>query len=110
MHELMTMIRKRPEVSAADFRRFMKLEYGPTYVAMAEVKRYVQYYLDDLSSGSGAPPVDAIVYIAFGSVEEMKVALATESYANAAGARQAYMLDGPIGIHPTLVAAVKNLV
>jgi uncharacterized protein (DUF1330 family) len=54
--------------------------------------------------------VDAIVYIAFESVEEMKVALATESYAKAAGARQAYMLDGPIGIHPTLVAAVKNLV
>jgi len=110
MHELMTMIRKRPEVSAADFRRFMELEYGQTYVAMPQVKRYVQYYLDDISSGSGAPPVDAIVYIAFESIDEMKVALATESYAKAAAARQVYILDGPFGIHPTLVSATKTLV
>jgi hypothetical protein len=110
MQELMTMIRKRPEVSTADFRRFMELEYGPTYVAMPQVKRYAHYYLDDLSSGSGAPPVDAIVHIAFASVDEMKVALAADSYAKAAQARQTYMLDGPFGIHPTLVAATKNLV
>jgi hypothetical protein len=42
MLRLMTVIRKRPESSTEDFRRFMELEYGPTYVALPQVKEYVQ--------------------------------------------------------------------
>ena len=48
MLRLMTVIRKRPEISTEDFRRFMELEYGPTYAALPQVKEYVQYYLTDL--------------------------------------------------------------
>ena len=110
MYELMTMIRKRPEVSTADFRHFMEHDYGPTYAAMPEVKRYVQYFLDDLSSGEGAPVVDAIVQIAFASSDTMRRALASDAYAAASVLRRAYMVDGAIGIHPTRVAETKILV
>jgi EthD domain len=110
MHELMTMIRKRPDISVADFRHFMEHEYGPIYGTMPEVKRYVQFFLDDLSSGGGAPPIDAIVQIAFASIDDMKVALATDAYRQAVERRKVFMLDGPFGIHPTLIAATKILV
>ena len=110
MHELMTIIRKRPGVSTEDFRHFMEHEYGPTYAAMPQVKRYVQFYLDDMSSGDGAPAVDAIVQIAFSSAEDMKTALATDAYRQAAERRKAFMLDAPEGIYPTRIAATKILV
>ncbi|MFG2376506.1 hypothetical protein ACGFY9_34190 [Streptomyces sp. NPDC048504] len=68
----MTVIRKRPEVSTEDFRRFMELEYGPTYVALPQVKEYVQYYLTDLATDTEEEPIDAIVRIGFESEEEMR--------------------------------------
>jgi hypothetical protein len=110
MHELLTMVRKRPEISTADFRHFMEHEYGSTYAAMPEVRRYVQYFLDDASDGSGAPSVDAIIHIAFSSIDDMKAALATDAYRHAAERRKAFMVDGPIGIHPTRIAQIKSFV
>ncbi|WP_433136338.1 hypothetical protein ACQPZ8_29450 [Actinomadura nitritigenes] len=43
MFTMLTVIRKRPEVSTEEFRRFMQLEYGPTYVALPQTREYVQY-------------------------------------------------------------------
>jgi hypothetical protein len=36
MYTMMTVIRKKPEVSSADFRHFMEFEYGPTYSGLPE--------------------------------------------------------------------------
>jgi hypothetical protein len=54
MFELMTIIRKRPEVSTEEFRVFMEHEYGPTYVAMPQTRSHTHYYLDDLTTDGRA--------------------------------------------------------
>ncbi|HEX5403911.1 MAG TPA: hypothetical protein VFX16_16615 [Pseudonocardiaceae bacterium] len=77
MYTLMTVIRKRPEVSTAEFRRFMESEYGQTYVAMPRTKEYIQYYLDDLATDGADEPIDAIVQISFESQDTMREALRT---------------------------------
>jgi hypothetical protein len=103
MLRMMTVIRKRPEVSTEDFRRFMEREYGPTYVALPQVKEYVQYYLTDLAPDGEEDPIDAIVRIGFASEEEMRAALATEAYQQAHELRKAYMRDTSVGIHPAVL-------
>ncbi|MEB8338235.1 EthD domain-containing protein [Streptomyces endophyticus] len=99
----MTVIRKRPEVSTEDFRRFMEDEYGPTYVALPQVREYVQYYLSD-SGGDGAEdPIDAIVRISFDSEATMREALATDAYRKAHELRKAWMRDTSVGIHSAVL-------
>ena len=57
MYTLMTVLRKRPEVSTEDFRHFMEHDYGPAYVSLPQVRHYVQRYVTDLTA---APePIDA---------------------------------------------------
>ncbi|MBB5153314.1 hypothetical protein BJ970_000848 [Saccharopolyspora phatthalungensis] len=72
MFTMMTVIRKRPEVSTEDFRRFMELEYGTSYVELPQTREYVQYYLDDVMTDGAEDPIDAIVHISFESQEEMR--------------------------------------
>ncbi|WP_405927244.1 EthD domain-containing protein [Streptomyces sp. NBC_00035] len=110
MLRLMTVIRKRPEVSTEDFRRFMELEYGPTYVALPQVKEYVQYYLADLAADGEEEPIDAIVRIALESEQEMHEALATEEYQKAHELRTAYMRDTSVGIHSAVLDRRVQLV
>src|ERR1700749_2423778 len=99
MLTLMTVIRKRPEVSTEDFRRFMETEYGPVYAALPQVREYVQYYLADLAADEAEEPIDAIVRISFDSEAAMREALATEGYRKAHELRKAYMRDTSAGIH-----------
>jgi len=71
MFTLMTVIRRRPEVSTEDFRRFMQHEYGPTYAGLPQTCSYVQHYLSDVDDRRAEPPIDAIVQIAFDSEEDI---------------------------------------
>ncbi|MGW2549604.1 EthD domain-containing protein [Streptomyces sp. NPDC001635] len=110
MLTLMTVIRKRTEISTEDFRHFMEHEYGPTYAALPQVREYVQYYLSD-SGGDGAEePIDAIVRISFDSEAAMREALATEEYRRAHGLRQAYLRDTSAGIHSAVLDRQVRLV
>ncbi|WP_420311122.1 hypothetical protein ACOB87_20070 [Streptomyces sp. YS-B37] len=47
MITLMTVIRKKPEVSTEDFRHFMKHEYGPTYQALPQTRAYKKLRLQE---------------------------------------------------------------
>jgi EthD domain-containing protein len=110
MLTLMTVIRKRPEVSTDDFRRFMEHDYGPTYASLPQVREYVQYYVSD-SGGDGAEePIDAIVRISFDSEATMREALATEEYRKAHDLRKAYMRDTSVGIHSAVLDRQVHLV
>jgi hypothetical protein len=35
---MLTVIRKRPEVTTEEFRHFMEVEYGPTYAALPQTR------------------------------------------------------------------------
>lgn len=65
MFTLLTVIRKKPEISAESFRHFMQHDYGPTCVGLPETREHVQYYLDDLATDGAEQPIDAIVRISF---------------------------------------------
>jgi uncharacterized protein (TIGR02118 family) len=99
MISLITVIRKRPEISTEDFRRFLKHEYGPTYQAMPQVSAYIQYHVADLATDGAEEPIDAIVQITFNSPEAMTEALSTEAYRQAHAMRQKYMRETSTGIH-----------
>jgi uncharacterized protein (DUF1330 family) len=101
----MTVLRKRPEVSTEEFRHFMEHEYGPAYVAMPQVRRYVQRYVTDLTTDP-AEPMDAIVEISFDSSQAMRAALDTDTYRQAHRLRQAYMAD----VHSAVVDREVTLV
>lgn len=103
MHTLLTVIRKRPEISTEDFRRFMEFEYGPTYAALPQVRGYEQYYLADLATDGAEDAIDAIVRISFDSEDGMREALATQEYRRAHALRQKYMRDTSVGIHSALL-------
>jgi hypothetical protein len=110
MHELITVIRKRPEISTEDFRRFMEHEYGPVYAALPQTRRYVHYYLHDLATDGAEPPIDAIVQISFESPEDMAVALSTDAYKKAAERRKAFMQESSRGIHAAMIDRIVTLV
>ena len=110
MFTLMTVIRKRPEVSTEDFRRFMGSEYGPLYATLPQVREYVQYYLSDLARDGAEEPFDAIVRISFDSEATMREALATEEYRKAHDLRKPYMRDTSIGIHSAVLEQQVQLV
>jgi hypothetical protein len=110
MYTLMTVIRKRPEISTEEFRRFMAVEYGPTYAGMPQVTEYVQYYLSDLATDGAEEPIDAIVHITFESAEAMREALDTDAYRQAHELRKKYMRDTSLGIHSALVDRRVQLV
>jgi hypothetical protein len=110
MFTMMTVIRKRPEVSTEDFRRFMELEYGPTYVGLPATKEYVQYYLADVMTDGMDEPIDAIVRISFESQEEMQKALQAESYRKAHELRKTYMREASVGIHSAIVERTVKMV
>lgn len=110
MYELMTVIRKKPDVSTEAFRDFMENQYGIVYAAMPEVRRYVHYYLDDLVGDGIEEPIDAIVNIAFDSRETMQMALSTEAYWDAAQRRSAFIRESSRGIHPALVTKTVRFV
>jgi hypothetical protein len=110
MHTLLTVIRKRPEISTEDFRHFMEFDYGPTYAALPQVRAYEQYYLADLSADGAEDAIDAIVRISFDSEETMREALATEGYRKAHELRQGYMRDTSVGIHSAVLERQVTLV
>jgi hypothetical protein len=104
MFTMLTVIRKKSEVTTDDFRHFMEFEYGPTYSGLPQTREYVQYYLSDVTNDGGEPAIDAIVQISFDSPEKMKKALLTESYKKAHKLREAFMQETSVGIH----SAVKD--
>lgn len=110
MLTLMTVIRKRPEVSTDEFRRFMELEYGSTYAALPQVREYVQYYLSDQAVDDAEEPIDAIVRIGFDSEADMREALATPEYRRAHELRKAYLRDTSVGIHSAVLEQQVQLV
>ncbi|WP_328830105.1 EthD family reductase [Streptomyces sp. NBC_00252] len=103
MITLMTVIRKKPEVSTEDFRHFMKHEYGPTYQALPQTRAYQQFHLTDLAADGAEDPIDAIVQISFDSQEAMAEALSTEAYKKAHELRERYMRETSVGIHSARV-------
>lgn len=103
MITLLTVIRKRPEVSTEEFRYFMRHEYGPTYQALPQTRAYVQYYLTDLAADGAEDPIDAIVQISFESEEAMAEALATDAYKQAHTLRERCMRETSAGIHSARV-------
>jgi uncharacterized protein (TIGR02118 family) len=110
MLTLMTVIRKRPEVTTEDFRRFMESEYGPTYAALPQVREYVQYHLSDRGADDAEDPIDAIVWISFDSEAAMREALATPEYRKAHEMRKAYLRDTSAGIHSAVLERQVRLV
>jgi hypothetical protein len=48
MFTMLTVIRKRPEISTEEFRRFMEFDYGPVYAGLPQTREYVQYYVSDV--------------------------------------------------------------
>jgi hypothetical protein len=107
MFTLLTVIRKRPEVTTEQFRHFMEFEYGPTYSVLPQTREYGQYYLTDTTAED---PIDAIVRISFDSPEQMGEALATDAYQRAHAMRQAYMRETSAGIHSAVVDQTVTLV
>lgn len=110
MYTLMTVLRKRPEVTTEDFRRFLEQEYGPTYAGLPQVREYVQYYLSDRAADGADDPIDAIVRISFDSEETMREALATPAYRRAHELRQAYLRETSAGIHSAVLDRQVRLV
>jgi|SRR5882757_7093333 len=110
MFTLLTVIRKKPEITTEDFRHFMEFEYGPTYSGLPETREYVQYYLSDLMNDGAEPAIDAIVRISFDSPEEMKKALQAESYKRAHKLREGFMRETSVGIHSAIVDKTVELV
>jgi hypothetical protein len=85
VHTLLTVIRKKPEIETAEFRRFMKDDYGPTYQALPQTRAYIQYFLSDLAIDDAEDPIDAIVQIS-------------------------YMRETSVGIHSAVVEETNQLV
>jgi hypothetical protein len=110
MFTVMTVIRKKPDVTTEDFRRFLELEYGPTYAGLPETRQYVQYHLSDVMIDGAEPPIDAIVQISFDSEDEMRKALQADSYETAHKMREAYMRETSMGIHSAVVDATVKFV
>jgi hypothetical protein len=110
MFTMLTVIRKKPEISTAEFRHFMEVEYGPTYVGLPQTKEYVQYFLSDVMTDGAEPPIDAIVRISFESREEMQNALRAESYKRAHELRKAYLRETSVGIHSAVLDQELRLV
>jgi hypothetical protein len=110
MYTLLTVIRKRPEVTTEEFRHFMEVEYGPTYAALPQTREYVQYYLADLMIDGAEDSIDAIVRISFDSPQQMEEALAAESYKKAGVMREAYVRETSVGIHSAVVEKTVTLV
>jgi hypothetical protein len=110
VHTLLTVIRKRPEVTTEEFRHFMEVEYGPTYAGLPQTREYVQYYLSDVMTDGAEPPIDAIVKISFDSPEAMREALQADSYQRAHQARERYMQETSVGIHSAVVDQTVKLV
>ncbi|MGW6279304.1 EthD domain-containing protein [Kribbella sp. NPDC055071] len=110
MHTLLTVIRKKSEIGTAEFRRFMKDDYGPTYQALPQTRAYIQYFLSDLAIDGAEDPIDAIVQISFDSIEQMQEALQSEAYQKAHELRAAYMRETSVGIHSAVVEETNQLV
>jgi hypothetical protein len=110
MHILLTVLRKRPEITTEQFRAYMEHEYGPTYSAMPQTREYVQYFVDDLAADDAEEPIDAIVRIAFDSVESMQEALDSDRYRRAHDARKRYIRESSVGIHSAVVTHEAKLV
>lgn len=110
MFTLITLVRKRPEISTERFREFMELEYGPVYAAMPETRRYVHYYVSDIMNDAAEMSFDAIVHIIFDSSEAMSQALQSESYKRAEEDRKSFLLDSPHGFRAAMVDRIVELV
>jgi hypothetical protein len=110
MFTMLTVIRKKPEITTEDFRRFMEVDYGPTYVGLPETREYIQHYLTDVMTDGAELPIDAIVQISFDSKEEMMKALQADSYKKAHKMREEYMRETSVGIHSAVVDKTLRLV
>lgn len=103
MFTMLTVVRKRPEISTAEFRQFMEFRYGPLNAALPNVREYVQYYLDDVTTDGADDSIDAIVRISFDSQDAMRDALDSDVYRRAHELRGSFMRETPAGIHSGIV-------
>lgn len=110
MFTMLTVIRKKPEITTEDFRHFMEVDYGPTYVGLPETREYIQHFLADVMTDGAELPIDAIVQISFDSKEEMQKVLQADSYKKAHEMREKYMRETSIGIHSAVVEKTLKLV
>jgi hypothetical protein len=53
--------RKRPEISTEVFRHFRKVDYGPTYAGIGQVREFEQYRLADLTTDGAKEDGERVV-------------------------------------------------
>lgn len=110
MFTILVVVRRKPEVSEADFRRIWKEDYGPMYRQMPEVKSYYQYHLTDRRKDDAEDPIDGVAIMSFASEDEMKKAWASDIYKEAAAIRASIMRETAIGVHVTSVDEVVAII
>jgi uncharacterized protein (TIGR02118 family) len=110
MFTVMTVLRKKPDVTTEAFRHFMEFDYGPVYASLPETRSYIHYYVTDAQNDGSEDPIDAIVHISFDSAEAMKAALDNDRYRAARVLREAFIRTETAGIHALVVNRVVKLV
>jgi uncharacterized protein (TIGR02118 family) len=110
MFTIMVVVRKKKEVSIAEFRRVWKEVYGPMYQQLPQVKSYVQYHLDDRRKDESEDPIEGIAVLSFESENEMKEAWKSEIYKQATSVRQGIMRETAVGVHVASVAEIVKIV
>jgi len=107
MFTIAVVLRKRPDLSTAEFRRIWKEVYGPMYRQMPQVRSYFQYHLSDRRKDETEDPIDGIAIMSFDSEADMKAAWQTREYQQAALIRESIMRPTAVGVH---VASVDECV
>ena len=104
------VVRKKENVSQAEFRRVWKEEYGPLYRKLPQVLSYEQYHLDDRRKDDAEDPIDGIAVLSFESEASMKEAWATEDYKAATKVRERIMRETAVGVHVTSLHELVKIV
>ena len=110
MFTIVVVVRKKPEVPQAEFRRIWKEIYGPMYRQLPQVKSYQQYHLADRRKDNAEDPIDGIAILTFDSEADMKEAWATETYKKAAKIRESIMRETAVGVHVASVDELVNII
>lgn len=107
MYTITVILRKRPDISVAEFRRAWKEIYGPMYAKMPQVKSYVQYHLSDQRTDASEDSIEGIAILSFESKKTMREAWRSDIYKEAAKIRKTFICETSIGVR---VAAVEEKV
>lgn len=107
MYTITVVLRKRPDISVAEFRHAWKEIYGPMYAKMPQVKSYIQYHLSDQRTDQSEDPIEGIAILTFESEKAMHEVWKSDLYKEAAKIRKSFIRETTIGVH---VAAVEEKV